>query len=326
MTDAGVTRPVARSWDIYWRGAEGRAAFSADGAGHPLVQHFWTAYFTGAANRFETPRVMDIASGNGALLERAGSAFRSPGASFTCLDVSPVAVAALQQRFPGVQGLVADARAIPVQSGSFDILVSQFGVEYAGLDAIGEAARIVRVGGEIVLLLHHHDSAIHRQCTASLDAVSRLRRVEFFPRATRMFEAGFAAVRGAAKGPYDSAARDLVPAIREMESVMQTHGRHIANDTVLRLYTDVRTMHERIQYYEPADVLDWLAAMQHEVDAYEGRMRSMCEAAIDKTNFDVACDTLRHAGFEMVQHGPLAASPDAVPLAWMLVAHRVEKP
>lgn len=324
MTAAGPAGPVAQSWDTYWQSAEGRAAFSAEGAGHPLVLDFWAAWFAGAGTRFDSPDFIDIASGNGALLERAGSASGTPTASFTCLDVSPAAVAVLQQRFPGVRGLVADARAIPVQSGSFDIAVSQFGLEYAGLDAIGEAARIVRAGGELALLLHYHGGVIHRQCAASLDAVGRLRQVEFFPRTIKMFDAGFAAVRGAPRGPYDSAARDLVPAIREMESVMQTHGRHVADDTILRLYTDVRTMHERIQHYEAADVLNWLAAMQREVDAYEGRMRSMCEVAIDSTDFDVACNTLRNAGFELVQYGPLAASSDAMPLAWALVARRVE--
>lgn len=322
MTGAGPAEPVARSWDTYWQGAEGRGAFSADGAGHPLVLDFWTAYFSGAEARFDSPRIVDIASGNGALLERAGSVSDTAAARFTCLDVSAVAVGVLRQRFPGVQGLVADARAVPVQSGSFDIAVSQFGLEYAGPEAIGEAARIVRANGELALLLHYHDGAIHRQCAANLDAVGRLRQVDLFPRAIRMFEAGFAAVRGAARGPYDSAARDLVPAIRAMESIMQTHGRHIADDHVLKLYTDVRTMHERIQYYEPADVLNWLTAMQREVDAYGGRMTSMCEAAIDKDDFEKACGTLRRAGFELVQHGPLTGTANATPLAWSLVARR----
>lgn len=326
MTDPGAAGPVARSWDTYWQGAEERAAFSADGAGHPLILDFWASWFAGAEDRFDSPRIMDIASGNGALLERATGASAAAADRFTCLDVSAAAVAVLQQRFPGVRGLVADARAIPVQSGSFDIAVSQFGLEYAGMEAISEAARIVRSGGELALLLHFHDGAIHRQCAASLDAIVRLRHVEFFPRAIKMFEAGFAAVRGADRRPYDSAARELVPVIRTMESLMQSHGRHVADDTVLRLYTDVRTMHERIQYYEPADVLNWLAAMQREVDAYEGRMKSMCEAAIDKTAFDSACDTLRQAGFELVQQSPLAASSDAIPLAWSLVARRVTAP
>ncbi|MEX0707720.1 MAG: class I SAM-dependent methyltransferase [Woeseia sp.] len=321
MSDTEATpNPVARSWDTYWQGAEGRAAYSAGGTGHPLILDFWKTYFSGTSARFNTPSIIDIASGNGALVEHVGRAFATAPAEITCLDISAAAIAVLENRFPGVRGMVADARNIPVKSASFDMAVSQFGLEYAGLDAIGELARIVAADGEIALLLHYRDGAVHQQCAQSLQAVSMLGRARFFPRAIRMFEAGFAAVRGADRREYDAAAQAMIPTLREMETIMTTYGRHVADDTVSRLYTDIRAMHQRMQYYEPSDVLNWLVAMEVEVDAYEGRMQSMCDAAVDFAGFDSLCGALQGAGFSIVRREPLVDLSSGAPLAWALVA------
>ena len=59
-------------------------------------------------------------------------------AEFTCIDISESAISTLVDRFPEVSGVVADARAIPLESESYDVAASQFGIEYAGLEAIDE--------------------------------------------------------------------------------------------------------------------------------------------------------------------------------------------
>lgn len=45
-----------------------------------------------------------------------------------CLDYSMSAADELRKRFPEVEGIACDARAIPYQDGEFDIVVSQFGI------------------------------------------------------------------------------------------------------------------------------------------------------------------------------------------------------
>jgi hypothetical protein len=101
---------------------------------------------------------------------------------------------------------------------------------------------------------------------------------------------------------------------------MQQHGPDVADGTIVRLYKDVRTIGSRMQNYEPDDVLGWLERMQVEVQAFRGRMASMCDAAIDAKTFERLCQKLQGQGFEMLRNDALEDQDRGLPLAWALVA------
>lgn len=312
---------VADSWNTYWQDAQRAEAYTGGGSTHPLVVSFWDEAFAAVHAREQAPRVVDVASGNGALVRRAQAVFGN-GILFACVDISSAAAGALEKRFSGVQGVVADARRMPFVSNSFDAVVSQFGIEYAGLDAVVEAARLLVPGGEMVLLLHYRGGGIHRQCAAALDAVGAIQDAGFIPRSIKAFEHGFATIRGGDRAAYEAAAKDMVPAVRTTESVIRRYGRQVAEGTVFRLYRDVKAMHARMQHYDPVEVLGWLRGMQDEMTAYAGRMRSMCEAAIDAARFEGICEALLGRGFELQRREALVDSEHEMPLAWSLIARR----
>jgi ubiquinone/menaquinone biosynthesis C-methylase UbiE len=311
---------VAQSWDAYWRGAQQGPAGSAGGTSLPVVLSFWDEYFTAVRNQYGTPRIIDIASGNGAVLERAKRAFGEQQVDFTCLDISASAVAMLERRFPGIHGIVSDVRSIPLESAGYDIATSQFGIEYAGLEAIDEVARLIAPGGQLALLLHNRAGVIYRQCAASLEAIERMQRARFIPCSIAMFEEGFAACRGADRTRYDAAAKQLLPAIREMESILMQHGRHVADGTIIQLYEQVSRIQGRMQHYEPSEVLAWLASLDREMPAYAGRLASMCNVAIDARAFKQLCDRLRERGYLLKRSEALEDPVREGPLAWALVA------
>lgn len=311
----------AAGWDTYWQGAQHGAAYPGGGSTHPAILSFWDRSFAELDAGRTAIRIVDVASGNGALAERARTAF-GERAQLVCLDVSEAAVRGLAKRFAAAACIVADARRIPLESGTADLVVSQFGVEYAGTGAVMEAQRLVASGGAFLLLLHHRHGGIYRQCAASLAAVRELQAAEFIPRALDLFETGFAAMRGEDRGRYETAAKNMRPAVHAAESVMRRYGRQVADNTVVRLYQDVKTMHERMPNYDAADVLGWLAGMRDELAAYVGRMASMCDAAIDESEFQALCAELRQLGFELPRAEPLINPQSGVPLAWSLVARR----
>jgi len=314
------TSQVADSWDTYWHGTGDVGAYSSGGVNHPAILAFWDEFFQGVKQDYNKPKIIDIASGNGAVVERALAAFGDELPDFTCLDVSDAAVANIRDRFPQVKGLVTDARSIPLDSGSFDIATSQFGVEYAGLEAINEAARLLASGGRLALLLHSQAGSIHRECMESLDATIRLQESRFIPYAIEMFDAGFKAVRGADRAPYEAAGKQFAPAIVALEAIMEQYGQHVAGDTIVRLYNDVGQIHQEIQHYEPAEVLDWLSRMDGELDAYAGRMSSMSDSAVDSEAFEKICDGLRNRDCTIERAEPLIAPDQDLPLAWILIA------
>jgi len=314
--------PVIESWDSYWQGAQTSGAYTGGGSSHPLVTSFWTHYFVFAKDRSVSPRVIDIASGDGAIVKCAHKVYEGQLPDFTCLDVSESAIRILEERFPGVRGIVADAASIPLASASFDIATSQFGVEYAGLDALDELTRLVRPGGELALLLHHSGGTIYEQCKASLDATRQMQAAEFIPRCIAMFEAGFSALKGGDRAEYSAAGKQFAPAIKATEAILAKYGGDVADGTILRLYRDVRTMHGRMRHYEESDVVGWLTRLQEETEAYAGRMASMLDVAIDDARFQQMCTGLSEQGFEILRAEPLASADSEPPLAWVLVAKK----
>ena len=101
---------------------------------------------------------------------------------------------------------------------------------------------------------------------------------------------------------------------------MMQHGKHVADGTIVRLYDDVKTINSRIQHYEPLEVLNWLERMRGEVEAFLGRMVSMCNAAIDANIFKQLQEKLRDQGLEMQRNDALADHDKPLPLAWALIA------
>lgn len=322
MNTESENLPLIESWDSYWQGALTSDAYTGGGSSHPLVLGFWDDYFQKADGREDKPRIIDIASGNGAVIACASSVFSGALPEFTCLDVSDSAINMLEERFPGVHGVVADAANIPLDSASYDIATSQFGVEYAGLDALDEVLRLVAGDGELVLMLHYRDGVIFRECSASLEAVNEMEAAEFIPKCTDMFEAGFAAMQSGDLERYKAAVSAYAPAIKAMEAIMMKHGRDVGAGTILKVYRDVRTIHSRMRHYDPSEIKEWLLNLQQEIVAYAGRMASMRDAAIDASQFEQVRDKLLEEGFEILRAEPLAQSEQDLPLAWTLIAKK----
>ena len=312
----------ASSWDDYWSSSGPAAAYSSDGSVHPAIADFWTEFFAEAIPLFDAPRIVDIASGNAAVVSQALTVPGGDSANFTCVDISERAIASIRSRYPDVQTILSDAAQTGLESRSFDIVTSQFGVEYAGPDALEEAVRLIGNGGKFACLLHHAESLIHQDCIAGLDAVSRVRDARFIPLAIEFFSAGFEALRGADRTSYEQAASALNPAVRALEDVVDDHGPDVAGGVIANLYNDVKRIHERIPRYEPSEVLDWLRNMDLQFKHYMDRMTAMKAAALNDTDFEKICSIVATAGCNILRKDPLFVSADERPLAWALLASR----
>lgn len=317
------TSQTSDSWDTYWKGTGDIGAFTSGGVSHPAIRAFWIEIFNGVKNSHKNPSILDIASGNGAVIECVLEVFKDVPNELTSLDISEASINNIHNRFPQVKGIVSDACSIPREDGSFDIITSQYGVEYAGHDAVLEASRLVADTGLLALLMHCESGSIHLECQESLQAIEQTQTSGFIELAIEMFDAGFKSVRGADRQNYEQAAKKLAPAIAELEVIMRQYGSHVAGDTISRLYNDVGQIHQRIQHYEPGDVLTWLNNMSEELNAYSKRMSSMSLSALNSLHFNRIKDNLKQRGFSIETAEKLFVSGNELPVAWILIAKKI---
>ena len=322
MTDPKIdSTAAADDWNTYWQGSQQGVAFANEGVSHPAIAEFWKQYFEGLKSAVARPRFIDVACGKGAVLEIARSALPGYNTQYACLDSSEQAVESVIARFPDVQGLVADATHMTLRLGSFDIAVSQFGIEYAGLPAISKMVDLVAPGGHLALILHQRDSSIHGECTSDLAATQELQASHYIQLAIAMFRSGFAASSGEGSvQAYQASAKAVVPAMRELETIMDRYGKNVAGGTILRLYNDVANIQGNIQQYRESEIREWLVRMNTELQAYAGRMASMCKAALIKDEFDDIQLMLGERGFAITTATSLPEIGQ--PLGWVLTATR----
>ncbi len=70
-----------------------------------------------------------------------------------------------------------DAEALPFADGTFDLVVSQYGIEYARLDrAVSEVLRVLAPGGGVAMVLHHAEGRPATLAAVELDHLAWLAR------------------------------------------------------------------------------------------------------------------------------------------------------
>jgi SAM-dependent methyltransferase len=118
----------------------------------------WEATARGLVGLLRLGDVLDVGSGDGVLTTLLAARARS----VTCLDRSPRVIEAAGKRLgrlPNVRLLEGDMHALPFPARSFDQVLCFHALTYADepARALVEAARVLRPGGDLVLVtLHAH--------------------------------------------------------------------------------------------------------------------------------------------------------------------------
>lgn len=320
MTRSG-SAGFAPAWDTYWQGTRENAAHKEGGVQEALLAEFWRDLLSEQLTENPNLRILDLACGNGAVTGFVGEI--NPALRVNCCDYSLHALMELERRHPGNLPVVADAARLPYTDASFDLVVSQYGVEYAGAEAIVEAARLLAPGGTLALLVHVYEGAIYRECERNRNVVTAIRALDILALAQNAFAAGFALNAGTgAPQEFKQAEQAFTPAVRGLEQILREAGPGAAGGLPGQLYQDIAHMYRRMSAYEPADILDWLAGMARELDAYQGRMQSMLDAALPRDRLLVLQADLVARGFEDSPLLDLAVNDQSLAAAWALVMRR----
>lgn len=305
----------AAHWEAYWGAASGRrAAVSGDAPGD-LFDEIWRAFLANALSAREKLSLLDLACGAGVILDRAleiaGASAGVNDARFVGLDYAGSAAAAVARKQTpknaAITGVAASAAELPFTNGAFDFVISQFGIEYAGMNAFDEAARTLAPGGAMQFIIHYRGGGIDHECTENARVLKAILQ-------HGLLDVAMDAIRGP---DHDDAIAKLKTVFALLKPCLEGE-RVAAKDMLARLLGDVSQLVSRRKAYAPAEALGWCEAMRTEVVLYEGRMRAMTQSALDGAGVKDARARLASCGAKIATPEVLTPKGKTIPAAWLL--------
>ena len=284
------------AWSRYWQTGAGESCFAEGGA--PESTQFWQSYMQGLS---AGTRVLDAACGGGALTRQLVD-------YTTDFDVTGVDYAS---ELPEVSGASIQAgvslESLPFASGAFDAVVSQFGLEYAGLErALDEVLRVLGDDGALGLVLHKADSPLLQAAQRERDSITPL-----------LVEGGLLATarRLAAAADRNTA----IARSRETDTAFQTATQGDLTDTLdwaLTFFAEVmENWPRRGQQYLAGNC----ALLVDELTAFKARIDAMHEAALSEGAVHRLVARVEASKPRLsVRLSPLGAEDQ--PLAWAVMA------
>ncbi|EDP98652.1 class I SAM-dependent methyltransferase [Shewanella benthica] len=129
-----------------------------------VLKNVWKPIFEGLPNDY---KFLDLATGNGALPLLASDylrekSIRGEGVGVDLAKISTdLSTVNIADNITISLNSEVDCTSLPFNESEFDLVVSQFGIEYADLEiAIPEALRVLKVDGKLSFVMHHEHSMV----------------------------------------------------------------------------------------------------------------------------------------------------------------------
>lgn len=148
-------------WDDYWQYSQQTVN---DDAWNRAAKATWSSVLASILPHW---KCLDLACGNGHLIQLLSA----KGAHWTGTDLAKISPPTGIEYHPRVP-----LEKQPFDSGQFDLVVSQFGIEYGPRpEAFNEALRVLKSGGQFQFLMHHRTSSISTALAAENRDIEHLK-------------------------------------------------------------------------------------------------------------------------------------------------------
>ncbi|NWG73467.1 MAG: class I SAM-dependent methyltransferase [Rubrivivax sp.] len=301
-------------WARYWAGGALHACATSYGAEYGgAIAEFWRDVFGGLQ---PGQRVLDIATGNGAL-PRLLFACRSD-VECDAVDLSPVAPTWVDQLPPAARQRLrfhdnTAAEGLSFADGRFDLVVSQYGLEYCQLgDAAAQVRRVLGSRGRVAMVIHHVDSRPVELARDELAHVGWLRLPDGLVDAAAQLLEPMA--RAATPAGRDALAGDArANAAREHFNRLQRElSQRLVGATCPDVLHEVRHALAQVlataQRHGEAAARDRLARLCRHLDDSRVRLEELVACALDATGVDALVERLAPPGatvtVEELREGP----------------------
>lgn len=297
-------------WSEYWlnEGVTGECFVDKSGNKNDHLGKFWNAEFLKINN---SSNIVDLASGGGSIY--SGN-IQEDKNKYYAVDVSKEALKQLKTRMPNVTTIVSSIDNIDLPTEGFDLVVSQFGIEYAGEVAFVEAARLMKVGGKLMLLSHIKDGFIDSKNKIEYDGVTLLNSTRFLDKSIAVTRARYEGN----KSEFEQRFSEFTKIEPEISKWALSH----KNSLVNHAYSGFRKMYENIKSYHMSDIVTWLEGIGVEKQKSEIRLKEMRKAALSPEKVENLCATLYKCGLTLVEFKPFTLPDQSLPIAWLITGKK----
>lgn len=325
-----------QAWGNYWQqGALHSLPTSYAANYRGAVEEFWKS-IADTLNRDQ--RVLDIGTGNGSLPFLFHSLLAANCPRIDAIDLADQLAPAWHQALPSdshnkiLFHTKTQAEQLPFSDESFDLVCSQYGIEYSDLPAaMAEVARVLRAGGRLALIMHHADSRLAQVATEELKWSAWLSsESDFLQKAREIYPwlALVAAGRQAelldnqdannARAAFNHAQTEMTEAI---ESSPVPDLLHEARDMVASHIDAILSGRATADQASQAS-LEW---QQEALKSSAFRQRELITHALDEASFQALLDKLKALGFS-IEHTQALSEKDSFLMGWSLIASRSQEP
>lgn len=316
-----------RIWDAYWHDSRiYSAGVDADPAISQTLDQQWGLL---ARVMPDGARVLDVARGNGAvgLAMMRANQDGGPNLSITGIDSAAIDPPRFVTEHAALLRTISfrpmvKMESLPFEDDSFDVVVSQFGLEYGSpREALTEAVRVLRSHGLLTLLcLPARSAAIHA-------ANKGLKQCKHLLRDAPLFDIAMNATQHlhqALAAGQDDGGPILAPFNAEVERIVRKFG----NDECDVVFAIVLGLQKVFIDRKTASLEDQIKAIQllrTRLAEYAARAQALTRAALTDSDLEELKRNIATVGFKLTEVKPILVGAYGT-VAWRVSAERLARP
>ena len=307
-----VTRET-RSWDNYWkRGALHSCISAADKQKQKEINDFWMELYA----QFPDDVVsLDIGSGNGLLpslavtyANRQEYGWEIHGVDLA--DIDPVRdVPEAQDILDQVnfQGRIA-AEELPFEAGYFDLVTSQYAIEYSDMArSIPEMARVLKAGGIFCAVLHSHNSLVVAQNNENVQEADYLLESDIFTECKQLLSL---MLSGKASDAGIQTYSDQY--MKNLIKLSESYHAPTPMNIIPVMQNSLMEIMKLSGKYHPQQILEMVDNARRRLEEQRDLLRGLVRSALDEENLESLLKQLNALEFEVTRCQDFCIGPKKI--------------
>lgn len=300
-------------WDRVWRSRVESAFYDTDPI-NLLLDEFWTKAFSSCSSE---AHILDIACGNGALARCLGNALEADAETINYVGVDKASInpppdsafGKLRPQF--LPNLPVEGAAFG--HSTFDLIVSQFGLEYSDkVKTIELASKWIKPGGRMVMVIHSSSSAITFESKQILEQLRVIKESAVIPLIYKLLER---MENLSENGQTNDQEANF---LRKKINVTLTDLESISNDLLESRFLEgtvalLLSLFAQKRSHIPASIRkENLEKLSLDLHHHQARLMQQTASAMGPRELESLAFTLRKNGFKNIRLSPLSIGDEEI--------------